>query len=62
MTFILTVLGVLLVFEGIPYLAFPSKVREWALMLGDVDDRSLRLLGLLSMAAGLVLILVLRLF
>ena len=54
-SFILSVLGVVLVIEGVPYLAFPKKVKEWALAIQEVPDTSLRLLGLIIMAAGLIL-------
>ncbi len=54
-SFILSVLGVVLVIEGIPYIAFPGKVKEWALAIQDVPDGSLRLLGLIITAAGLIL-------
>lgn len=53
------VLGALLVLEGIPYLMFPGKARQWALSLADAPDRALRLLGLVSVVSGLVIILVL---
>jgi len=55
-----TVLGVLLVVEGIPYFAFPAKVREWALALQEIPDRSLRLMGLICMAVGLLVLFLVR--
>lgn len=55
-SFILSILGVILVIEGIPYFGFPNKVKEWALAIQEVPDRSLRLLGLVIMAAGLVIL------
>ena len=54
-SFILSVLGAVLVIEGVPYLAFPGKVKEWALAIQEVPDRNLRLLGLMIIAAGLLL-------
>lgn len=55
-SFILSILGVLLVIEGIPYFGFPGKVKEWALAIQEVPDRSLRILGLVIMAAGLIIL------
>lgn len=54
MVFLLTVLAVLLVIEGIPYFAAPSKVKEWAMTLQEIPERTLRIMGFISMAAGLV--------
>ncbi len=45
-----------LIIEGIPYFGFPNKVKEWALAIQEVPDRSLRLLGLIIMAAGLIIL------
>jgi len=56
MSFILSVLGVLLIVEGIPYFAFPRKTRQWALLLGDIPDKTMRVVGLVAMIAGLVLV------
>ena len=56
MTFILSVLGVVLIIEALPYFAFPMKVKEWSLSIREVPDRSLRLLGFLAMMAGLVFV------
>jgi len=57
---ILIILGVLLVLEGIPYVAFPVRVKEWAAMMQDVPVRSLRIIGLVSMVAGLFVLFVVR--
>ena len=54
MAFLLTVLAVLLVIEGIPYFAAPSKVKAWAMTLQEIPDRTLRVMGFISMLAGLV--------
>ena len=62
MAFIFTVLGVVLVIEGIPYFAFPRKVRQWALALEEVNDRNLRFVGLLSMGVGLLVLFLVKTF
>lgn len=56
MAFILSVLGVVLIMEGIPYFAFPRKVKQWALLLQEIPEATLRIIGLISMAAGLLLL------
>lgn len=59
---ILIVLGALLVIEGIPYFAFPGKVKEWALVLQEIPDKSLRITGMAAMAFGLVILFLARVF
>lgn len=56
MVFILSVIGVVLIIEGLPYFASPKKAKEWAMTIYEFENASLRKLGLLAMAAGLVLI------
>lgn len=45
-----------MILEGIPYFAFPGKVKQWALMLQEIPAGTLRIIGLISMAAGLMLL------
>ncbi|GMR04444.1 MAG: hypothetical protein BMS9Abin23_0342 [Thermodesulfobacteriota bacterium] len=59
---ILIILGALLVIEGIPYFAFPEKVKHWALAIQDVDGRSLRIMGFICIAVGLLLLYLIRFF
>ena len=56
MKFFLCVLGVVLIIEGLPYFAFPEKIKVFLLKLRDVSDSTLRILGLLAMAIGLILV------
>ncbi|MBI5644380.1 MAG: DUF2065 domain-containing protein [Deltaproteobacteria bacterium] len=60
MAFVLSILGALLVLEGIPYFGFPKAVKEWALVLQDMSERTLRIMGLVIMAAGIIIILAVR--
>jgi uncharacterized protein YjeT (DUF2065 family) len=56
MKFFLCVPGVVLIIEGLPYFAFPEKIKVFLLKLRDVPDSTLRILGLLVMALGLILV------
>lgn len=56
MSFIFSVLGLVLVIEGLPYFAFPARVKEWALMIQEIPDRGLRIMGFISMMGGLLLV------
>ncbi|OGQ54762.1 MAG: hypothetical protein A3J24_03995 [Deltaproteobacteria bacterium RIFCSPLOWO2_02_FULL_53_8] len=56
MVFILTVLGVFFIIEGIPYLAFPAKAKEWAALMHGVPERTLRIIGASTVAFGLLVL------
>jgi uncharacterized protein YjeT (DUF2065 family) len=49
-------MGMVMIIEGLPYFAFPSKMKEWVLMMVGIDDASLRKFGLVFMAAGLFIV------
>ncbi len=50
---ILIILGAFFILEGIPYFAFPKKAKEWASSVQDIPDKTLRIIGIISMATGL---------
>jgi len=50
------VLGVVFVLEGLPYFAFPEKVKVYLLKLQEMPDSRLRLLGLTAIIIGLILV------
>ncbi|MBI3397623.1 MAG: DUF2065 domain-containing protein [Deltaproteobacteria bacterium] len=56
MAYFLSVLGLVLVIEGLPYFAFPAKVKEWALSLQEMPESALRIMGFISIIAGLLLV------
>lgn len=56
MDFFLCVIGMVLVIEGLPYFAFPEKVKLFFLTLHNIPDSTLRIMGFLSMLAGLLLV------
>ncbi|HHL39703.1 MAG TPA: DUF2065 domain-containing protein [Deltaproteobacteria bacterium] len=56
MVFAFTVLAVVLIVEGIPYFAFPHRVKEWARLLEEIPEKNLRAMGLAAMVFGLVLL------
>lgn len=60
MIFILTVLGAFFIIEGIPYLAFPAKAKEWAALMHDVPEKTLRVIGALAVGFGLIVLAVIR--
>jgi uncharacterized protein YjeT (DUF2065 family) len=60
MSELLTVIGLLLVFEGLPYFAFPEKFKTWILKMARMPEGQLRIYGLISMLIGLLLVFVAR--
>jgi uncharacterized protein len=56
MKYFLCVMGMVLVLEGLPYFAFPEKIKEYLRKIMDVPDHTLRLLGLAAIVAGLFLV------
>ena len=55
MKLILTVIGLIMVFEGMPYFAFPEKMRETLKMISEMHPETLRRLGFMSIIAGVLL-------
>jgi len=56
MSYFLSVLGLVLIIEGLPYFAFPEQVKELAKRLPDMPDSVLRGLGLILMGSGLLIV------
>ncbi len=55
MKYLLSLIGVVLVLEALPYVAFPEAMQNWLKQLSEMDPAVLRVLGLLAMGAGLLL-------
>ena len=45
----------MLIVEGLPYFAFPDKMKRWIAMVQDLPNAQLRIVGFLAMAMGLLL-------
>lgn len=56
MDFFLCVLGMVFIIEGLPYFAFPDKIKIYLVKVTEIPDATLRLLGLAAMTAGLLLV------
>ena len=53
-TFILLI-GMVLIFEGLPYVAAPESMQAWLKKISEMRPEQLRTMGLAAMAAGLLL-------
>ena len=56
MKFFLCVMGMVMVVEGLPYFAFPEKMKSMIQKFLEMLDSSLRKFGLVLMLAGLGLV------
>ncbi|MBN1547631.1 MAG: DUF2065 domain-containing protein [Syntrophaceae bacterium] len=56
MKFFLCVIGMVLIIEGLPYFAFPEKIKSYLMKVTVIPDRILRILGLVAVAVGLFLV------
>ncbi len=56
MSFFLCVLGMVMVVEGLPYFAFPEKMKFWVQKILEMPDSTLRKFGLVLMLSGLGLV------
>jgi len=56
MEFFLCVLGVVMIVEGLPYFAFPEKMKLWMQKIFEMPDETLRKFGFIIMLMGLFLV------
>ena len=56
MEFFLCVLGMIMVVEGLPYFAFPEKMKFWLQKVFEMPDETLRKFGLIIMLIGLFIV------
>jgi len=56
MDFFLCVIGMVMIIEGLPYFAFPDKMKIWVQRIFEMPDPSLRKMGLVLMVIGLLLV------
>lgn len=54
--FFLCVIGMVLVLEGIPYFAFPEKLKSLYLKIQETSEVNLRMAGFLAIIFGLLLV------
>ena len=56
MEFFLCVLGMVMIVEGLPYFAFPERMKFWLQKIIEMPDETLRKFGLIIMLMGLFII------
>lgn len=55
MKLLVTLIGLVLVLEGLPYAAFPEAMQDWLRQLTVLKPSVLRVLGFVAIAVGLLL-------
>ncbi|MEN8140529.1 MAG: DUF2065 domain-containing protein [Thermodesulfobacteriota bacterium] len=55
MKLLISLVGMVLILESLPYLAFPDSMKEWLRQLSEMDSGLLRAMGLVALVAGLIL-------
>ena len=56
MSFFLSALGLMMIFEGLPCFCFPNLVKEFAQKIPGFTGGTLRTLGLILMLVGLAVV------
>ena len=62
MKLFITLVGLILVLEGLPYVAFPEAMQRWLSQLTQLPPAQLRLVGIVSMVSGFIILLFSRYF
>jgi len=50
-----SLLGLVMIVEGLPYFAFPDRMKNWMRKIQETPDSSLRPIGFVVMCAGLAI-------
>ena len=48
-------IGLIFIIEGLPYFAFPDKMKKWMRIVQEAPDSQLRVIGFTAMCIGLVM-------
>ena len=56
MKFLFCLIGMVLFVEGLPYFAFPDKMKSWMKRIQEVPDTHLRIMGFVAMCIGLIIV------
>ena len=55
MKLLITLAGLILILEGLPYVASPEPMQRWLRQIASMPPHQLRRVGLFAMAAGFLL-------
>jgi uncharacterized protein len=60
MKLLILLVGLVLILEGLPYVAAPQAMQEWLKKLSAVSPGQLRSMGLVAMVIGLLIVFVVQ--
>jgi uncharacterized protein YjeT (DUF2065 family) len=60
MKLIFFLIGLVIIIEGIPYFAFPERMKKWFLRIQEISDSQLRIIGFFGIGLGLLLVYLFR--
>jgi len=55
MKLLFCLLGLVLIVEGLPYFAFPNKMKKWVSTIQEIPDSNLRVMGFFAIVVGLLI-------
>jgi len=55
MKLLILLIGMVLILEGVPYVAAPESMKAWLKILSEMPANRLRSVGLIAMAIGLLI-------
>jgi uncharacterized protein YjeT (DUF2065 family) len=56
MKLLITLIGLVFILEGLPYLTFPEAMQKWLRQLIEMRPAQVRIVGLLAVGLGLLII------
>jgi uncharacterized protein YjeT (DUF2065 family) len=56
MKLLLTVVGMVMIVEGLPYFAFPERIKVWLVRISEMEAAHLRAFGFTAMCVGMILV------
>ncbi len=62
MKLLFLLIGMVLILEGLPYVAAPEAMREWLAKLSEMEAPMLRKIGIVVMSTGFILCWVVQTF
>ncbi|UCD65926.1 MAG: DUF2065 domain-containing protein [Deltaproteobacteria bacterium] len=55
MKLLFTMIGLVFILEGLPYLTFPEAMQRWLKQLMEMQPSQLRIVGLFAVVIGLII-------
>ncbi|MBW2506208.1 MAG: DUF2065 domain-containing protein [Deltaproteobacteria bacterium] len=55
MKFLFTLIGLVFILEGLPYLTFPEAMQRWLQQILEMRPSQLRVVGLIAVGIGLLI-------